>query len=90
VTAWFYRYNPTASPDGLPGSEGTCSLCSFLSVDALARAGRLDEARYSLEKVLTYANHVGLYSEEIQGRGGLGLPTVLNLAAGQALHPRER
>ncbi len=60
-----YRYDPAASPDGLRGSEGTFSLCTFLYVDALARSGRLDDARYTFEKMLTYANHVGLYAEEI-------------------------
>ncbi|QNN52812.1 glycoside hydrolase family 15 protein [Nocardioides mesophilus] len=60
-----YRYNPEASPDGLRGSEGTFSLCTFAYVDALARAGRLDEAALTFEKMLTYANHVGLFSEEI-------------------------
>ncbi len=60
-----YRYDPAASPDGLRGSEGTFSLCTFAYVDALTRAGRLDEARTAFEKMLTYANHVGLYSEEI-------------------------
>jgi len=60
-----YRYNPEASPDGLRGEEGTFSLCSFAYVEALARAGRLDEPRTAFEKMLTYANHVGLYSEEI-------------------------
>lgn len=60
-----YRYNPEASPDGLRGSEGTFSLCTFMYVDALARAGRVDQARLVLEKMLTYANHLGLYSEEI-------------------------
>jgi pentatricopeptide repeat protein len=60
-----YRYDPSASPDGLRGSEGTFSLCSFLYVDALAHAGRLEEARLAFEKMLTYGNHLGLYSEEI-------------------------
>ena len=60
-----YRYDPAASPDGLAGDEGTFSLCTFNYVDALARAGRLDEARLTFEKMLTYANHLGLYSEEI-------------------------
>jgi pentatricopeptide repeat protein len=64
-----HRYNPSASPDGLQGSEGTFSLCSFLYVGALARAGRLEEAKYAFEKMLTYANHVGLYSEEIDPSG---------------------
>ncbi|HSP38145.1 MAG TPA: glycoside hydrolase family 15 protein [Frankiaceae bacterium] len=60
-----YRYDPAASPDGLRGSEGTFSLCTFSYVDALAHAGKIDEARLIFEKMLTYANHVGLYSEEI-------------------------
>jgi GH15 family glucan-1,4-alpha-glucosidase len=64
-----YRYDPAASPDGLRGSEGTFSLCSFLYVDALARAGRLRQARYAFEKMLTYANHVGLFAEEIGPSG---------------------
>jgi GH15 family glucan-1,4-alpha-glucosidase len=64
-----YRYDPAASPDGLRGSEGTFNLCSFLYVEALARAGRLHQARYAFEKMLTYANHVGLFAEEIGPTG---------------------
>jgi GH15 family glucan-1,4-alpha-glucosidase len=60
-----YRYNPSASPDGLGGSEGTFSLCTFLFVEALARSGYVEEARLTFEKMLTYGNHVGLFSEEI-------------------------
>jgi GH15 family glucan-1,4-alpha-glucosidase len=60
-----YRYDPEASPDGLRGSEGTFSLCTFAYVDALARAGQVDKARLAFEKMLTYANHLGLFSEEI-------------------------
>jgi GH15 family glucan-1,4-alpha-glucosidase len=64
-----YRYDPSASPDGLRGSEGTFSLCSFLYVEALAGAGRVAEARLVFEKMLTYANHLGLFSEEIAPTG---------------------
>ncbi|WP_416959768.1 glycoside hydrolase family 15 protein [Streptomyces sp. Agncl-13] len=64
-----YRYNPQASPDGLRGDEGTFSICSFWYVEAMVRAGRVDEARLAFEKMLTYANHLGLYAEEI-GRTG--------------------
>jgi GH15 family glucan-1,4-alpha-glucosidase len=60
-----YRYDPEASPDGLRGSEGTFSLCTFTYVEALAGAGQLDKARVTFEKMLTYSNHLGLYSEEI-------------------------
>ncbi|WP_433510669.1 glycoside hydrolase family 15 protein [Nonomuraea sp. CA-143628] len=64
-----YRYDPEASPDGLEGPEGTFSICSFWYVEALARAGRVDEARLAFEKMLTYANHLGLYAEEIGHTG---------------------
>ncbi|MGW0883501.1 glycoside hydrolase family 15 protein [Streptomyces sp. NPDC002671] len=64
-----YRYDPQASPDGLRGDEGTFSICSFWYVEALVRAGRVDDARLAFEKMLTYANHLGLYAEEI-GRTG--------------------
>jgi GH15 family glucan-1,4-alpha-glucosidase len=60
-----YRYNPSASPDGLQGSEGTFSMCTFWYVDALARSGRLEQARLVFEKMFSYANHLGLYAEEI-------------------------
>jgi GH15 family glucan-1,4-alpha-glucosidase len=64
-----YRYNVEASPDGLKGDEGTFSICSFWYVEALARAGRVEDARLAFEKMLTYANHLGLYSEEIGPTG---------------------
>jgi GH15 family glucan-1,4-alpha-glucosidase len=64
-----YRYDPEASPDGLDGDEGTFSICTFWYVDALTRAGRVGEARLAFEKMLTYANHLGLYAEEIGPTG---------------------
>jgi GH15 family glucan-1,4-alpha-glucosidase len=64
-----YRYNPSASPDGLAGNEGTFTLCTFWYVDALARAGRIDDARLTFEKMGTYTNHLGLFSEEIDATG---------------------
>ncbi|MCD7440945.1 glycoside hydrolase family 15 protein [Streptomyces lincolnensis] len=64
-----YRYDPVASPDGLRGDEGTFSICSFWYVEAMVHAGRIDEARLAFEKMLTYANHLGLYAEEISHTG---------------------
>ncbi|GAA1266387.1 glucoamylase [Planotetraspora silvatica] len=64
-----YRYDPVATPDGMRGDEGTFSICSFWYVEALSLAGQLDEARLAFEKMLTYANHLGLYAEQI-GRTG--------------------
>jgi len=64
-----YRYDPSASPDGLAGSEGTFSICTFWYVDALARSGRLEQARLTFEKMQTYGNHLGLFSEEIGPTG---------------------
>src|SRR5215469_13607950 len=65
-----YRYDPSASPDGLRGHEGTFSIATYWYVDALARAGRLEEANYVFEKMATYANHLGLFSEQIGLTGG--------------------
>jgi GH15 family glucan-1,4-alpha-glucosidase len=64
-----YRYDPEASPDGLRGSEGTFTICSFWYVDALARSGRLDDAQLTFEKMLTYSSPLGLYAEEIAPTG---------------------
>lgn len=65
-----YRYNVLAgSQDGLPGKEGTFSMCSFWYVECLARAGDLKQARFIFEKALGYANHLGLYSEELGLQG---------------------
>jgi GH15 family glucan-1,4-alpha-glucosidase len=64
-----YRYDPQTSPDGLRGEEGTFSACSFWYVEALTRAGRLEDARLAFEKMLTYANHVGMYAEQISLAG---------------------
>jgi GH15 family glucan-1,4-alpha-glucosidase len=58
-----------AAPDGLEGEEGSFSLCSFWLVECLTRAGRLGEARLALEKMFSYANHLGLYAEEIGPSG---------------------
>jgi GH15 family glucan-1,4-alpha-glucosidase len=64
-----YRYDPSASPDGLQGHEGTFSICTSWYVDALARSGRLEQARLTMEKMFTYANRLGLYAEEIGQTG---------------------
>jgi GH15 family glucan-1,4-alpha-glucosidase len=55
--------------DGLPGEEGSFTACSFWYVECLARAGDLEKAQLLFEKLLGYANHLGLYSEEL-GRNG--------------------
>lgn len=64
-----HRYDPRSAPDGLPGQEGTFSICTFWLVEALTRAGRLEEARLMFEKMLGYANHLGLYAEQIGPHG---------------------
>lgn len=66
-----YRYDPgIASDDGLDGvEEGSFSLCSFWLVECLTRAGRVEEARLIFEKMLTYANELGLFAEEVGDTG---------------------
>jgi GH15 family glucan-1,4-alpha-glucosidase len=64
-----YRYHAKSGVDGLEGDEGTFNMCSFWLVEALTRAGRTDrgrlvEAELMFDKMLGYANHLGLYAEE--------------------------
>jgi len=61
-----YRYRMSnAFDDGLSGQEGTFSMCSFWYVECLSRMGDLHKARFFFEKMLGYANHLGLYGEEL-------------------------
>ncbi len=64
-----HRYNLHRTADGLPGEEGSFCSCTFWLVEALTRARRLEEARWVFERMLGYANHVGLYAEQIGPRG---------------------
>src|SRR5207302_9249324 len=69
-----YRYPPQSRIDGLLGEEGTITMCSFWLVEALTRSGmafaeKLDQARLLFERVLGYANHLGLYSEQTGPQG---------------------
>jgi len=64
-----YRYRlGDAFSDGLTGQEGTFSMCSFWYVECLSRMGDLPKARFFFEKMLGYANHLGLYGEELGPR----------------------
>jgi len=65
-----YRYRiGDAFSDGLVGDEGTFSMCSFWYVECLSRMGDLEQARFYFEKMLGYANHLGLYGEQLGFRG---------------------
>ena len=64
-----FRYDMDAELDGIEGREGTFNLCSFWLVEALTRASvsrpeYLEEARLTFERMLGFANHVGLYAEQ--------------------------
>jgi len=69
-----YRYPPDPRIDGLPGQEGTFNMCSFWLVEAMTRAGQadpemLEQARLLFERMMGYANHLGLYAEQTSALG---------------------
>lgn len=65
-----YRYRiGDAAHDGLRGDEGSFTMCSFWFAEAVARSGDAQRARFFFEKMLGYANHLGLYAEELGPRG---------------------
>ena len=63
-----YRHNK-AAPDGFLRHEGTFSMCTFWYVECLSKSGQLEKARFYFEKMLGYANHLGLYSEQLGFQG---------------------
>jgi GH15 family glucan-1,4-alpha-glucosidase len=64
-----HRYSSEDGCDGLSGGEGTFTMCSFWYVECIARAGDLKQARFLFEKMLGYANHLGLFAEELGPTG---------------------
>ena len=77
-TTWSTATTSSSTADGLTGQEGTFNICTFWLVEALTRAGRfeparLEEARLMFERMLGFANHLGLFAEETSATGeGLG------------------
>jgi GH15 family glucan-1,4-alpha-glucosidase len=68
--ALVYRYDNISSPvDGLSGSEGSFTACSFWFIECLARSHQTEKARLLFDKMLGYANHLGLYSEQLGSSG---------------------
>jgi GH15 family glucan-1,4-alpha-glucosidase len=65
-----YRYIPAQSDDGLPGDEGTFTMCTLWLCGALIAADRVEEARSLFERVLGMGNHLGLFSEMLDPHTG--------------------
>jgi GH15 family glucan-1,4-alpha-glucosidase len=62
-----YRYR---QPDGIEGQEGAFSICTFWLAQAMAMIGDREKAERIFRRMLRHANHVGLYSEEIDPASG--------------------
>jgi GH15 family glucan-1,4-alpha-glucosidase len=89
-----YRYDSRKTEDGFPPGEGVFLACSFWLVEAMALAGRVDEARAFFDDVVRHANDAGLFSEEIDAQSGALLgnfPQALSHIAllNAALHLEE-
>jgi GH15 family glucan-1,4-alpha-glucosidase len=69
VDTLVYRYRDENGLDGIAGPEGSFTACTFWYIEALARSNRLEKARLLFEKMLGYANHVGLYAEQLGSSG---------------------
>ena len=69
VDTLVYRYRNEATLEGLKGKEGGFTACTFWYIECLARAHQVEKAQLLFEKMMTYANHVGLYSEELGPSG---------------------
>jgi GH15 family glucan-1,4-alpha-glucosidase len=67
-----YRYE-TGTDDGLPPGEGAFGICSFWAVECVARGGNLKGATRAFERLLSYANDVGLFAEEVDLDTGAAL-----------------
>lgn len=63
----FYRYK---HKDDFGEPETTFLICAFWYVEALTCVGRIDEAIETFEQLLTYSNHVGLLSEDVDAKNG--------------------
>jgi GH15 family glucan-1,4-alpha-glucosidase len=64
------RYRPESTDDGLAGTEGAFTICSFWLVSALVEIGEVDRARRLCERLLSHASPLGLFGEEIDPETG--------------------
>ena len=69
IDTLIYRYRNEVGFDGVEGNEGFFTACSFWFIEALARSHQVEKARVLFEKMLGYANHLGLYAEELGASG---------------------
>jgi GH15 family glucan-1,4-alpha-glucosidase len=57
-----YRY---INPDDFGKPESSFTICTFWLIQALFRIGMKEEAKNIFEELLSYGNHLGLFSEDI-------------------------
>ncbi len=76
VNGLLRRYRTEETVDGLGGSDGVFVWCTYWLVRNLIRLNRVEEAQTLYERLLSYRNHVGLYSEMIDASSGESLGNV--------------
>jgi GH15 family glucan-1,4-alpha-glucosidase len=65
-----YANDEGLNADGLSGEEGTFVICSFWLASCLALAGEIERAAELFDRLVGYANDLGLLAEEVDAASG--------------------
>jgi GH15 family glucan-1,4-alpha-glucosidase len=63
----FFRYK---HEDDFGKPQSTFLVCAFWYAEALACVGRIQEATETLDRLIKFSNHLGIFSEDVDNDGG--------------------